>query len=118
MLRVLMVPCAMAILSLPAGAETRCGWLDNPTPGNWWLTDAEGQWTLATLGGDAVPGMENMPDMTLGEWVTRNNGSHGYGCACALLVTRATDRKVLLIGWVKQLTLETCNTDPKLSRRR
>lgn len=98
-------------------AETRCGWIDNPTPGNWWLTDADGPWTLATLGGDAIPGMEHVPDMTAGEWVSRN-GNHGYGCACALLVTRSTDRKVLMIGWVKQLSLQTCNSDPKLSPRR
>lgn len=117
MLRFPLVVMLMAGLPLAGTAETRCGWLDNPTPGNWWLTDSEGQWTLATLGGDAVPGMENMPDMTAGEWVLRN-GSHGYGCACALLVTRLSDRKVLRIGWVKQLSLETCNTDPRLSPRR
>jgi hypothetical protein len=100
-----------------AQAETRCGWVDNPTPGNWWLTDADGQWTLSTLGGDAAPGMENFPDMTVGEWVARN-GSYGYGCACMLLVTRSADRKVLAIGWVRQLTLATCNADPKLAPRR
>ncbi len=116
MLRFLSVVVLAGALPLAAAAETRCGWIDNPTPGNWWLTDADGQWTLATLGGDAAPGMENMPDLTKGEWVSRR-GSHGYGCACALLVTRSSDRKVLAIGGVRQLSLQTCNSDPKLSPR-
>ncbi len=116
MQRFLLVGVMIAGLPALGAAETRCGWIDNPTPGNWWLTDADGPWTLATLGGDAVPGMENMPDLTTRDWVARN-GSHGYGCACALLVTRESDRKVLMIGWVKQLSLQTCNSDPKLSPR-
>lgn len=29
-------------------AETRCGWLQNPTPANWWQDDRGGTWTLMT----------------------------------------------------------------------
>jgi len=29
--------------------QKRCGYLDNPTPANWWLTDRDGEWLgLAT----------------------------------------------------------------------
>ena len=34
----------------PAGAERRCGWLANPTPGNFWLTDRQGEWTAGRAG--------------------------------------------------------------------
>ena len=30
----------------PAGAERRCGWLSNPTPANYWLSDRDGEWTI------------------------------------------------------------------------
>src|SRR4051794_7098625 len=30
--------------------DRRCGWLSNPTPGNWWLFDGHGEWILATQG--------------------------------------------------------------------
>ncbi|MES2340837.1 MAG: DUF4087 domain-containing protein, partial [Pseudomonadota bacterium] len=29
----------------PVG-ELRCGWLQNPSPGNWWLFDNAGEWTV------------------------------------------------------------------------
>ena len=31
-------------------AVQRCGWWDNPSPGNVWLTDRQGQWTIAIQG--------------------------------------------------------------------
>jgi hypothetical protein len=35
---------AFALLAYPAAArEQRCGWLVNPTPGNWWLIDRQGE---------------------------------------------------------------------------
>ena len=34
----------LAGLATASAAENRCGWLVNPTPGNWWLTDRDGTW--------------------------------------------------------------------------
>ena len=50
-------------LAVPAiAAETRCGWLENPTPANWWLDDAENTWTIMTQGADDEPqGMDLIP---------------------------------------------------------
>ncbi|CAK7256682.1 protein of unknown function [Shinella sp. WSC3-e] len=43
-------------------AETRCGWLQNPTPANWWLDDSEGTWTLMTQGaGNEPAGFDRIP---------------------------------------------------------
>lgn len=33
------------------GFENRCGWVDNPTPANWWLTDRDGEWVIGVPGG-------------------------------------------------------------------
>ena len=54
----------LALAMLPARAsENRCGWLVNPTPGNWWLTDRDGTWTLATQGMEASDDlMLNLPE--------------------------------------------------------
>ena len=30
------------------------GWLQNPTPGNWWLVDRDGEWTIGTQGGETI----------------------------------------------------------------
>ena len=42
-------------------AEERCGWLENPTPGNWWLRDARGLWIISAQGGPYAEGVESCP---------------------------------------------------------
>jgi Protein of unknown function (DUF4087) len=100
--------------ALPALAETRCGWIVNPTPGNWWLSDADEDWIMMVQGGDGgAPGMELIPDLTLGDWVPVN-GSYGYGCACMEVETDGVDR-ILKITGVTQLALQKCIADPALT---
>ena len=36
--------------------EMRCGWFSNPTPGNVWLYDRDGEWTIEVQGGYRVEG--------------------------------------------------------------
>ncbi len=45
-------------------AERRCGWLENPTPGNFSLRDRGGEWVLGVQGGYEAEGFDRMPDMT------------------------------------------------------
>ncbi|MFN3498292.1 MAG: DUF4087 domain-containing protein, partial [Pannonibacter indicus] len=47
-LHALVCAVAASLLAAPASAapENRCGWIVNPTPGNWWLTDRDGDWIL------------------------------------------------------------------------
>ncbi|HRB21197.1 MAG TPA: DUF4087 domain-containing protein [Nitrosomonas sp.] len=40
----------------PSGVEKICGWFDNPTPANAWLTDHHGEWTIAVQGGYQAEG--------------------------------------------------------------
>ena len=106
---------AIAPAQTPAGAERRCGWLSNPTPGNWWLTDRQGEWVLGAQGGYQAPGMDAMPDMSTNGWVA-TNGSYGYGCAC---LTVRTDRRTMHVTRLYAATpvpLRQCRADPRLRR--
>ena len=99
----------------PAGAERRCGWLANPTPGNYWLTDRDGEWALSAQGGYQAPGMDEMPDMSTNGWVP-TNGSYGYGCAC---MTVRTDRRTMRVTRLYAATpvpLRQCRNDRTLRR--
>lgn len=108
--------CAATVAALlpaaAARAETRCGWIVNPTPGNWWLTDAESDWNLATQGTEGAPGMELIPDLTEGEWV-ETNGSYGHGCACVEVDTDGIDT-VFEVFSFRQLPLARCENDRAL----
>ncbi len=107
---------AFALLVLPAvahAAENRCGWIQNPTPGNWWLDDAGDTWTIRTQGSDDEPeGMDLIPDISERDYV-RTNGSYGYACAC-MKVDTDDDGQVTKIYSFKQLKLARCRNDKAL----
>lgn len=96
----------------PAKGVRRCGWLSNPTPANWWLTDSEGEWILGTQGADQAPGMDDMPDMSTAGWV-ETNGHYGYGCAC-MTITADSEGKVTRIEDASPKPLKQCKADRKL----
>jgi len=93
--------------------ERRCGWLSNPTPGNWWLTDRDGQWVLGTQGQEPVPGMEEMPDMSSAGWV-ETNGSYGHGCACITIAHDPATSRVTRIANAEPKPLAQCRADRNL----
>ncbi|HEX8514273.1 MAG TPA: DUF4087 domain-containing protein [Allosphingosinicella sp.] len=111
-------PAAAAAQPSAVAAATkgvrRCGWLSNPTPGNWWLTDSQGQWILGTQGADQAPGMDEMPDMSTAGWV-ETNGSYGYGCAC-MTITADSDGRVTRIADAQPKPLKQCQADRKLPK--
>jgi hypothetical protein len=107
-------PAARTAAADPAKGVRRCGWLSNPTPANWWLTDSEGQWILATQGADQAPGMDEMPDMSTAGWV-ETNGHYGYGCAC-MTVTADPDGRVTRIAKAAPKPLKQCEADRKLPK--
>lgn len=107
----------LSLFTLPSNAtETRCGWLQNPTPANWWLTDSAGTWTISQQGGYQAKGIENLPSMENDRQYVRTNGYYGYGCACLRV---ATDRELMRITKIQsgeQLPLRTCRQDPNLPK--
>ena len=63
----LMLAIAAALTISPAQAkpdktEKRCGYLANPTPANWWLTDHHGEWTIGVQGGYQAEGLKVLPE--------------------------------------------------------
>ena len=111
---------SMTTAPLPAsaqrGAEQRCGWLSNPTPGNYWLRDRNGEWLLSSQGGYRARGMDNMPDMTTRGWV-ETNGSYGYGCACMQVRTDRRNGRVTQLYSARPVPLNQCRRDRNLPRR-
>jgi hypothetical protein len=102
--------------TLPASAtETRCGWLQNPTPANWWLTDRDGSWTISAQGGYQARGIDNIPDLSRGQYV-RTNGSYGYACACLRVTTDRNRMRITNIQSGQQLPLKTCRQDRYLPK--
>lgn len=101
-------------LALPAlAAETRCGWIQNPTPGNWWLDDAQNTWTIMTQGGNDEPeGMDLIPDISEHDYV-KTNGNYGYACACMGVETDGEERITQILSF-RQLSLAKCRNDKAL----
>jgi hypothetical protein len=95
-------------------SENRCGWLHNPSPANWWLTDADGSWTLMTQGGGQEPdGMDNIGDISAGDYV-RTNGNYGYACACMDVDVDDAEGNILSIYAFRQLPIAQCARDAAL----
>lgn len=117
MKRSLIIPIILSslfTLTLPANAqETRCGWLANPTPANWFLKDTEGTWTLSVQGGYQASGMENIPDLDGPEYV-RTNGNYGYTCACLDVNTDSSQMRITQVQNTQKLPLSTCQQDQNL----
>lgn len=112
---------AIGAIALPLAAqdrpERRCGWLQNPTPANYWLIDRDGEWTLSAQGGYHAPGMdEHLPDMTTRGWV-RTNGNYGYGCACLSVTTDRRSGRITRLFSATPVPLRQCRADRRLPRR-
>lgn len=115
--RAFFVCISAALLCSHAAATTRekrCGWLQNPTPANWWLDDKDGSWTLSVMGERPVPGFDNLPDMSSGDWVVTNAGGHGYGCACIDMDVDKGAGTVVRLYSAKVLPLKRCKADRSL----
>ena len=104
---VLAIISSIPIIAVPAIAtETRCGWLYNPTPRNWYLIDKDGSWIISMQGGYEAQGMENLPTYNEKEYV-KTNGYYGYGCACMDVATDSARLKISEIRGGESLPLST-----------
>jgi len=116
-MRLLSALCLFIALTLPTtslAAERRCGWLVNPTPGNYWLTDRNGTWTLATQGVESSDDvMLNLPDFDADEYVA-SNGNYGYGCACLTVDVDRAESRIVRTYAGDILPLRRCEADKSL----
>ena len=96
------------------GTEQRCGWFDNPSPGNAWLHDRDGRWTVAIQGDHQAKG-DWPPVYKPGEWRRSGGYSYGYGCACLTVKVDAEEKNILEIVSSKGRPLSVCRKDKALS---
>lgn len=96
-----------------AWAENRCGWLQNPTPGNWWLTDRDATWIIMAQGGFEADGMDLIGDISAGDYVA-TNGNYGYACACMDVMTDTESTRITMIHSFRQIPISKCSRDSAL----
>jgi hypothetical protein len=116
-LQVAFLALLLGLAAVPAwAAERRCGWLDNPTPGNFWLRDAEGAWTLSEQGGYEAEDFDRLPSANAREQVVTNGSSYGYNCMCLQVETEVRGRQRLVRRVIsgKVEPLARCRRDPRL----
>jgi hypothetical protein len=110
-------PAASAPASAPAGSEKLCGWVVNPTPGNYWLVDRQTRWNtgwlISSQGGYQARGMDEMPDMTTRGQV-KTNGNYGYSCGCLQARLDRRNRQVTRIYSAEPAPLAQCRRDRRL----
>lgn len=109
----LLLAFGTAAAAPPPGTELRCGWFDNPTPGNASLHDRDGEWTIAVQGGYQAKG-DWPPEYPPGQWRATSAGRHGYGCACFKVRVDAEEKNILEIVSSKARPLSACRKDPAL----
>lgn len=102
-----------ATASAAAAPTLRCGWFINPTPGNAWLIDRDGEWVIGLQGGHQADG--DWPTFSAARWV-RDNGHYGHGCACLRLTADPHTRQVLRIDEAVSRPLAVCRRDRRLPR--
>ncbi|WEN16922.1 DUF4087 domain-containing protein [Rhodanobacter sp. AS-Z3] len=91
--------------------QQRCGWFENPTPGNATLTDRDGEWEIASQGGHQADG--DWPEFTDAQWV-ETNGHYGYGCACLSVRSDPQTHAILSIAKATARPLAICRRDQSL----
>ena len=104
----------LLVVANAASAELRCGWIENPTPGNYYLTDREARWEMSAQGGMyEAEGMDNIGDLSSGDY-RATNGNNGYACGCATVKTDPDSQRVVVIDAFEQKTIADCEADPNL----
>jgi hypothetical protein len=95
--------------------ETRCGWFDNPTPGNFWLSDKDDEWIIGVQGGYQLEDFV-APNFKKNQWVSYFDGSYGYGCACFRMRVDRETKRVLEIKSGYARPLSACRNDKALKK--
>ncbi len=112
----LIVGCALVLVSTPSrAAGLRCGWFDNPSPGNASLFDQDGEWTIAVQGGHQADG-DWPPDFPPGQWIRLGAADYGYGCACLTVDVDAREKTVTKISSGKARPLSVCRKDSSIAK--
>lgn len=116
LLMLVMVGLGVSCCPVDANAQgviLRCGWLDNPSPGNAWLNDRDGEWTIAIQGGHQAKGKWK-PPFNNSQWVRTGVGSYGYGCVCMKVKANTESQEIIEVISVIAKPLSACRQDKAL----
>ena len=116
-----MLIVALSVISaapaLAAEPQTRCGWVDNETPGNFTLLDRDGAWVIAAQGGYQAKGFDTLPDLSEKEFAELN-APHGYSCDCLKVTVDARRHRIAKIFGVTLRTIKDCQDDRRVAPSR
>ena len=107
------VGLTLAASLYPVFAEERCGWLENPTPGNWWLRDSHGLWIISAQGGPYAEGIDKLPQPQPDRFVA-TNGQYGYSCVCLTGAFDVHAQTMTRLELARTSPLSVCRNDKAL----
>jgi hypothetical protein len=111
----ILLSSSFAVNQQLAKFETRCGWYDNPTPGNHWLSDKDDEWIIGVQGGYQLEDFV-APVFKKTQWVSYFGRSYGYGCACFRMRVDKETKHVLEIKSSSARPLSACRKDKALRK--
>ncbi|MET4163885.1 hypothetical protein ABIE61_003751 [Marinobacterium sp. MBR-111] len=119
-MRFLIVILGMFSALTAIAEETRCGWLENPSPANMWLIDRDGSWDISVQGTPNIlddKSMELLYQATVNEKeFVRTNQNYGFSCACLTVDLDKEKKLIIAIYESKQLPLKKCLEDISITK--
>ncbi|ELA6781410.1 MULTISPECIES: DUF4087 domain-containing protein [Vibrio] len=119
-MRFLIVILGMFSTLAATAEETRCGWLENPSPANMWLIDRDGSWDISVQGTSNAlddKSMELLYQATANEnEFVRTNRNYGFSCACLTVDVDEEQNSITTIYKSKQLPLKQCLEDISITK--
>lgn len=119
-MRFLIVILGMLSALTAIAEETRCGWLENPSPANMWLIDRDGSWDISVQGTPNIlddKSMELLYQATANEnEFVRTNQNYGFSCACLTVDLDKEKNLIIAIYKSKQLPLKKCLEDISITK--
>ncbi|END2490665.1 DUF4087 domain-containing protein [Vibrio campbellii] len=119
-MRLLIVILGMFSALAATAEETRCGWLENPSPANMWLIDRDGSWDISVQGTSNAlddKSMELLYQATANEnEFVRTNRNYGFSCACLTVGVDEETNSITTIYKSKQLPLKQCLEDISITK--
>lgn len=119
-MRFLIVILGMLSALTAIAEETRCGWLENPSPANMWLIDRDGSWDISVQGAPNIlddKSMELLYQATANEnEFVRTNQNYGFSCSCLTVDLDKEKNLIIAIYKSKQLPLKKCLEDISITK--
>ena len=104
----------LSLMPLFAQAAERCGWLENPKIGYWYLVDPSGRWAIAEGADHEAEGFGLIPDIYSGEYEPMNR-YYGYTCSCLDVSVDEISQQVIQINAFRSMPMSSCEANENLA---